>query len=147
MPLMPQACIVVHSKDAGRRRLLLSWTVGHPVNGTMMFHCGKTLSCVQCLSFYSPPRSHGCYASVSMESTHSLYMQAARQTGRQLKFLRRGLDWLFIRQELWHHQSRKSGPRGNLALRKMKRRVKRMKYAWRLYLSQLPLLYAAAAAP
>lgn len=92
--------------------------------------------------FLFPHSSHGCYASVSMESAHSLYMQPAMQTGKQLQSLQRGSDWLFIRQELWHHPNRKFCPRGTLAQRKMKQRMKPMKYAWRIYPSQLLLLNA-----
>lgn len=106
-----------------------------------MFHCGKKRLCLVVV-FLFPRCTHGCYASVSMESAHSLYMYPARQTGKQLKFLQRGFHWLFIREELWHRQSRKFGPQGSPALRKIKPTMKLMKYTWRLYLSQLLLLYA-----
>lgn len=64
------------------------------------------------------------------------------QAGRQERGWSFSNVALFIRQELWHHQSRKSGPRGSLALRKMKQRMKQMKYAWTPQLTELLLLYA-----
>lgn len=43
------------------------------------------------------------------------------QPGRQERGWRSYNVALFIRQELWHHQSRKVGPQGSPALRKMKK--------------------------
>lgn len=146
---MPQACTVhccALKGRTGQGRLLLGLD-----SRSSQWHYDASLwkntelCSVVVLSFFilSPFSWMLC---VSMESAHSLFVQPGRQTGKQLKSLQRGLDWLCIRQELWHRRSRKFGPRGNPALRKMKRRVKRMKYVWRLYLSQPLVLYAAAAA-
>lgn len=61
-------------------------------------------------SFLFPRSSHGCYPSVSME-IRPLAVHVASQADRKAAEV--STTWLFIRQELWHHPSRKLGPRGS----------------------------------
>lgn len=83
-----------------------------PGSATAMFHCGKSPS-VQCLCFHSRPGLVDA-ALVFLWNPPTRCMEPARQTGKQLKFLQRGSDPLFIRRDLWHERSRKFSPRGSL---------------------------------